>query len=66
MVPRAEVNQALEVLQLYVIQAAPNAAPQQQTASLIDDITTLTNRMWELNLKRKQQSHLDRWLGQPI
>ena len=60
---RAEVNQALEVLQLYVIQTAPNTAPQQQTASLMDDITTLTNRMWELNLKHKQQSHLDRCTG---
>ena len=66
MVTRAEVIQALEVLQLYVIQTVPNTAPQQQTATLMGDLTTLTIRMWELNLKRKQQLHLDRWLGHPM
>jgi len=57
------VNQALEALQLYIIQTAPSTATPQDTASLMDSITTLTNRMWELNMKRKQHSHLEKWLG---
>jgi len=63
LITRTELNQALEVLQLYIIQTAPQSATPQDTASLMDSITTLTNLMWELSTKRKQQSHLEKWLG---
>ena len=61
-ITRTDVNQALDVLQLYIIQTTPSTATPQSTASLMDSITTLTNQMWELNMNRKQQSHLEKWL----
>jgi len=63
-ITKTDVNQALEAVQLYIIQTAPSAATPQDTASVVDSITALTNRMWELNMKCKQQSHLKKWLGQ--
>jgi len=62
-ITRTEVNQALQALQLYIIQTAPSAAIPQDTASLMDSITTLTNRMWELNMKRTEQSQLEKCPG---
>ncbi|KAF8418278.1 hypothetical protein EV426DRAFT_700473 [Tirmania nivea] len=62
LITRTEVNHALEVLQLYVIQTAPSTAALPETSALIESITTLTNRMADLNMKRKQQSHLEKWL----
>ena len=62
LITRMEVNHALEVLQLYVIQTTPSTAGLPETSTLIETITTLTNRMADLNMKRKQQSHLKKWL----
>ena len=63
-IARTEVNQALEALQLYIIQTAPSTATPQDTASIMDSIATLMNRMWEFNMIPKQQSPLEKWLGQ--
>jgi len=63
LITRTELHQALEVLQLYIIHTAPQSATPQDTASLMDSITTLTNRILELSIKCKQQSHLQKWLG---
>ena len=41
LITRTELNQALEVVQLYIIQTAPPRATPQDTASLMDSITTL-------------------------
>ncbi|RPB21161.1 hypothetical protein L211DRAFT_851673 [Terfezia boudieri ATCC MYA-4762] len=62
LITRTEVTHALEVFQLYVIQTAPSTAALPETSALIESITTLTNRMADLNMKRKQQSHLEKWL----
>jgi len=61
--PLIELNQVLEVLQVYIILTAPQRASPQDTASIMDPITTLTNRMWKLSIKCKQQSHLERCVG---
>jgi len=53
LITRTEINQALDVLQPYIIQAALQSATPQDTGSLMDSIIT----------KRKQQSHLEKWLG---
>jgi len=45
------------------IKEIATAYTPQDTASLMNSITTLTNRMWELGIRRKQQSHLEKWLG---
>jgi len=60
---RTEVNHALAILQLDVIPTTPSTATLLETTSSIESITTLTNQLSDLNLKRKQQSHLEGWLG---
>ena len=51
--PRSLITrtEALEALQRYFIQTAPSTGTPQDTAPRIDSIT---NRMWEFNMKRKQ------------
>ena len=45
------------------MQTALSTATPQSIASLMGSITPLTNQMWELIMKRKQQSQLEKWLG---
>ena len=54
LISRTEANHALEILQLYIIQTATSKAALPEKTSLIESITTLTNRMSDLNIKRKQ------------
>ena len=60
---KTHVNPALELLQPYVIQTAPSTAVMPETTTLIELITTLTKRMSDLNIKRKQQSQLEKLLS---